>query len=321
MIYLSVLFLVINNLNSPVAKINIKPNESISIPNPSDLPTFTLITTGDIMPGRTVNYVMTENNNFKFPFEKTAQFLQSADLTIINLEAPLVENCPVINEGMIFCGDQRFIEGLLYAGIDVANLANNHSFNYGKEGIEQTSKLLKENGILVAGYPINKLAIKQLNNWRIGILGWNLLDNFEESKILEVITNSLKQVDFLIVSLHWGTEYTRYPNQNQQTLAHKIIEAGADLIVGNHPHWFQGIEKYQSKLIIYSHGNFIFDQEWSQETKIGFVSLLNYAGNNLIKDQYLPIKIKHYGQPEFLQGKEKNEVLKAIEEASQLLNK
>lgn len=282
-----------------------------------DEKTITLITTGDVIPARTVNFKMTKYNNFKHPFEKTVDFLKSADLTLINLEAPLIKDCPVTNEGMIFCGNQRFIEGLEFADIDVVNLANNHTLNWGADGIKQTANLLQNNQILSCGYPEDKLVVKNLQGVKIGFLGWDLLDQYDEVKILNTIKESKKGVDLLIVSFHWGAEYVSLPADWQRELAYKSIDAGADMIVGNHPHWIQPIEFYQDKLIIYAHGNFIFDQEWSQQTKTGVVAKHTFYENQLVDSQFYPIFISDYNQPAFLEGREKNTVLKRLKQISQ----
>lgn len=281
--------------------------------------TITLITTGDIIPARTVNFKMTTYNNFKYPFEKTADFLKSSDLTLINLESPLIKNCPLTNQGMIFCGSQRFIEGLLFADIDVVNLANNHTLNWGIEGISQTIELLEQNGITTCGFPINKIAIKEVKGIKIGFLGWNLLEKFNENEILAVIKQAKKEVNLLIVSLHWGREYSSSPADWQIKLAHKIIDSGTDLIIGNHPHWIQPVEIYQDKLIIYAQGNFIFDQEWSKETKTGIVAKHTFYGNKLVDSQFFPIFINDYSQPEFLEEERKEQVLEKLRTISQEL--
>jgi len=260
---------------------------------------------------------MTIYNDFTHPFLKTADFLKAADLTLINLESPLIKNCPVLNAGMVFCGNQHFVDGLIFAGIDVANLANNHTLNWGIEGMEQTINLLKENQVESCGFPTNQLAIKELKGIKIGFLGWNFLESFdEEDEILETIKQARKQVDLLIVSAHWGTEYVDLPAEWQVNLAHKMIEAGADLIAGNHPHWFQPIEIYKDKLIIYAHGNFIFDQEWSQETKIGVVAKHTFYKNKLVDSQFFPIFLSDYNQPAFLQAEEKQAVLSQLQTVS-----
>ena len=130
-------------LDQPVS--TVIPTQQIFVPSPLTLDTIfsdytwtatlsaerltTVIATGDVLTAREVNRLTTQKENFHWPFEKTAEVLQSGDVTIINLETPLVENCPTTSTGMIFCGDTRNIEGLIFAGVDVINLANNHMGN------------------------------------------------------------------------------------------------------------------------------------------------------------------------------------------------
>lgn len=280
---------------------------------------ITLITTGDVIPARTVNWKMTKLNDFTYPFAKTYEFLKNSDLTLINLEAPLVKDCPITTEGMVFCGDQRFIQGLLFAGIDVVNLANNHSYNWGELGLVQTQELLKKNNILAAGFPL-PLVTKKIKNTNFGFLGWNILDNPNQKEIMTQIKSAKEAgVDFLIVSFHWGAEYQRFPSKETMTLAHHAINNGADLIVGNHPHWYQPIEIHKDKPIIYSHGNFIFDQEWSQETKTGFLTKLVIYQSKVIDLQIFPIFITDYSQSYFLEGFEKQKVLEDLQNISKAL--
>jgi len=278
--------------------------------------TITIITTGDVIPARTVNFKMNEYNDFTHPWLKTANTLKQVDLTLINLEAPLIKNCPITNEGMVFCGDQRFVEGLKYADIDAINLANNHTLNYGADGINQTKTLLNNNKILNFGYPENELKIQKIRNSRIGFLGFNLLEPMDEKELLTLISNSKKKADILVVSIHWGTEYTHEPSPQHKTLATRIIDEGADLIIGNHPHWIQPLEIYKNKLIVYAHGNFIFDQEWSEKTKTGFIAKHTFWENKLINTEIIPIYISDYNQPEILQNEKKQKVLDKLKEIS-----
>jgi poly-gamma-glutamate capsule biosynthesis protein CapA/YwtB (metallophosphatase superfamily) len=281
--------------------------------------TLTLITTGDVIPARSVNWKMTIDNDFTYPFKKTADFLKSADLTLINLESPLTNPCPITQEGMVFCGSQRFIEGLKFADIDVVNLANNHIFNWGEAGFKQTLNLLQKNGVLPSGSPL-PLAIKNIKGFNFGFLGYNILNNPNETQILEQIRQAKSQVDFLVVSFHWGVEYQRYPARQTINLAHKSIDAGADLIDGNHPHWYQPIEIYKEKPIIYAQGNFIFDQEWSRETKIGFLAKHTIYKGKVVDLQIFPIFIHNYSQPIFPEENIKIEVLSDLKNISTSLN-
>lgn len=103
-----------------------------------------LIATGDVIPARSVNYQIVTRKNFNWPYENIADFLKSADITFINLETPLINNCPLTQEGMIFCGDSKNVEGLVYSGVDVVSLANNHAANYGEKAVLETVALLKK---------------------------------------------------------------------------------------------------------------------------------------------------------------------------------
>lgn len=265
------------------------------------------IATGDVIPARSVNSIMVRQNDFTYPFLQTASLLKKADVVLINLEAPLIENCPVTDEGMVFCGDPRFIKGLKFANIKVANLANNHSGNYGNEGLDSTVKLLKNNGLKISG--LGKPAFLKKNGIRLAFLGFNDIAKNPYLKIAlaepKMITKQIKQAkkkaDFVIVSFHWGDEYTAKPNSRQRFLAHLAIDSGADLIIGNHPHWVQSKEKYQGKLINYALGNFIFDQMWSDETRKGILGWYVIEKNKgLVKTKYYPVLIENYSQPRFL---------------------
>lgn len=125
----------------------------------------------------------------------------------------------------------------------------------------------------------------------------------------------------MIVAFHWGTEYTSTPNSTQIELAHSTIEAGADLIIGNHPHWVQGIEQYKGKFISYSHGNFIFDQMWSQETKEGVLGKYTFNNDGLINVEFIPVIIDEYSQPRFATKAEADRVLQRMKESSLAINK
>ena len=234
----------------------------------------TMIATGDVIPARSVNFQALKHKDFNWPYLKTASVIRNADITFINLETPLIKNCPITQTGMIFCGDQRNVEGLEYAGVDVASLANNHAGNYGAEGVKATKDLLNENGILVTG--IDRTVIKDIRRVRFAFLGYNDItkpqpgiSNADEEKIKQEIAGIRQQADIVVVAYHWGVEYRSQPDERQKYLGRLAIDAGADLVIGNHPHWIQPIELYKDKLIAYAHGNFVFDQTFSKETQQG----------------------------------------------------
>jgi len=248
-------------------------------------------------------------------WKNIAPILQSGDVTVINLESPLLSDCPIVNDGFTFCGDARHIEGLVYAGVDVATLANNHIGNYGKNGIDETVKLLRSRGIDVAG--INEEPpIRIVNKICVGFLAYNDIGAKEEgvswadTSVMEKEIQKLRNnVDVLVVSMHWGEEYTASPSARQKELAHFIIDSGADLILGNHPHWIQPPELYSGKYIMYAHGNTIFDQMWSEETKKGVIGKYTFSGMRLVDVEFIPTYIQDYGQPTLLMEETKEKVL------------
>jgi gamma-polyglutamate biosynthesis protein CapA len=277
---------------------------------------ITLITTGDVLLARSVNSKTSRLNDFKWPFINVADVLRSADIAFINLETPLIENCSSTDGGMIFCGNQKNIEGLIFAGIDIVNVANNHMENYGETGVLKTANLLEENGIIVSGLPGSKY--KNINGVNIAFLGYNdvgisnYVSSANKELIFREITEARNNADVVIVQFHWGEEYTTKISDRQKELAYLALDSGADLVIGNHPHWIQPIEIYKGKLITYSHGNFIFDQEWSEKTKMGIVGRYTFYDDQLIDAEFLPIRIEDYGQPYFLEGEEKLRILEEI---------
>ena len=266
-------------------------------------PNWTLIATGDIIPARSVNYKTITYKDFTWAWKNIAPILKSGDITVINLESPLLSDCPIVNDGFIFCGDKRHIEGLEYAGVDVATLANNHIGNFGKAGIDETVKLLRSRGIDVTG--INEEPpIRVVNNIRVGFLAYNDVGGYVEGvsgtdmSVMEKEIQTLRNnVDVLVVSMSWGEEYTTTPSVRQKELAHFIIDSGADLILGNHPHWIQPSEVYNGKYIMYAHGNTIFDQMWSEKTKTGVIGKYIFSGMRLQNVEFIPTYIQDYGQP------------------------
>lgn len=281
----------------------------------------TIITTGDVMLGRAVNYQNIRRHNFNWPYLKTAEVIKKADVTFINLETPLIDNCPITQEGMIFCGDEKNIEGLVFAGVDIANLANNHASNYGLPEIEKTINLLEKNKILVTG--TESLVIKEIRGIKFAFLGYNDVSkpqvgitNVEEKRIKSEITEAKKKADVVIIAFHWGLEYQSQPSERQKYLGHLAVDSGADLVIGNHPHWIQPIEIYKEKLIVYSHGNFIFDQLWSKETKEGVIGEYTFYKEKLIDVNFLPIVINDSFQPFLAEEVEARKILNQMRETS-----
>lgn len=286
----------------------------------------TIIATGDIIPARSVNYQTVTRNDFSWPYRNVVSELKKGDIVFSNLESPLVKNCQKTMEGMVFCGDTKNVEGLVYAGIGIVSLANNHAGNYGTEGINQTRELLLQNNIMVTG--LGKPAILMVKGKRIAFLGFNDIGvstagivAAKPENIQEEVQFAKSQVDIVIVTFHWGTEYQALPDLRQRELGQTAIDAGADLVIGNHPHWIQPVEFYHNKLITYAHGNLVFDQEWSLKTKQGVIGKYQFYDNQLINIEYIPIQIEQYGQPFLLSGMARKIILNDMRERSLQLAK
>lgn len=274
---------------------------SPSSPMLSPAPTFTLLAVGDVMLGRSVNLRTRAQADYTWPFHQVASVLKSADLTFANLENPIIKDCPPHEGGFKFCSPPESILGLTAAGIDVVSLANNHATNYGSEGLAETVTLLEESGIVAVG--AKKSANFELSGTTLELFAYNDIGRYQGINPADqaLITTQLasSSAKLKIVSFHWGEEYTAIPSSRQVELAHLTIEAGADLILGHHPHWVQTEEIYLGKPIFYSLGNFVFDQMWSEETKQGLAIRLTYQDTNLLDVVHLPVYIENFGQPKW----------------------
>ncbi len=287
----------------------------------------TLLVTGDIIPARGVNYFATVKHDFLWPFRPTADYTKNADITYINLEAPLFAGCPVSPAASFtFCGDARFVNGLTFMGADVANLANNHLSNYGAEGITATDQLLQKNGILTSG--LGPVAVIDIRGIKFGFIGFNGVGRaIDQTALKEGIARARQLADIVVVQFHWGKEYERQPMpdpgvptpDDPVNIGHEAIDWGADIVIGNHPHWYQGVEVYKGKLITYANGNFVFDQMWSEETREGVIGTYTFYGTQLVAASWKPVRSYDYGQPVFMNAQDSAATLQTMEAASDTL--
>lgn len=256
-----------------------------------------IILTGDIMLGRTVTIKSLEFKDAGYPFRKVYEGLSKADLVFANLENPIVANCPPHASGFTFCAPPEMLDGLVLAGVDVVTLANNHSRNYGEEGLKQTRSFLENRDIDATG--LGDLVIKNIDYTSFGFLGFDFVDKNLSNEDVDLIKNSNLLVDILIVGVHWGEEYKPKANDKQRKIASELIANGADVVVGHHPHWVQDSEYINSKPVYYSLGNFVFDQMWSEETRKGMAVELSFKGSELLGETFSPVYMKEWAQPEW----------------------
>ncbi|MEM5811844.1 MAG: CapA family protein [Candidatus Aenigmatarchaeota archaeon] len=241
---------------------------------------------GDVMLGRLVNEVLKYEKS-EYIWGDTLKIFKKADLRICNLECVISdkgEPWSLTPKVFHFRSDAKNVEVLKVANINLVSLANNHSLDFGYEAMFEMVEILKKNNIFYAGVGENlasasKPAILEINNIKIGFLAFTDNEPFwsaEKDKpgifyveikengknmnyLLEKIKDTKKEVDYLIISAHWGPNWGYEPLKEHIYFAHKFIDYGADLIFGHSPHIFRGIEIYKNKFILYSTGDFVDD--------------------------------------------------------------
>jgi poly-gamma-glutamate synthesis protein (capsule biosynthesis protein) len=259
-------------------------------------------------------------------FAHVSGVLRQADVTIANLEAPLIERCRPIAEGFTFCGTPAFAAAMANAGIDVVALENNHIENFGRSGIKETTQHLENAGIDFA--TASHLAVRDIRGLTIGILAFSGVGHrFDRRQIVQCLERSRPLVDLLLVAFHWGKEYVSIPQacpanapDDPRVIARVAIDHGADLILGNHPHWVQGVEFHRGKLITYSHGNLMFDQFWSVETRQGVIGKYTFHDRTLINVEFQPIFIDDDAQPQLISDHEGASIIRRMEGSSLILS-
>ncbi len=283
---------------------------------------ISLVAVGDIMPSGRVAEKMRQYG-IDYPFLHVSDFLKSGDLTFANLESPITSGRRIKTGEMTFRSDPAVAAVLHRVGVSIVSLANNHTPNFGARGLLDTFKYLKENNIQYVGagkdaeeaaapaYVTVKektFAFLAYNDTDVVPLSYEAGENhpgtaFMRLKKMEQAVKAAKtKADFVIVSMHAGTEYRAKPNASQVAFAHRAIEAGAELVIGHHPHVVQTMEQYRGKYIFYSLGNFVFDQMWSAETRRGLALKIFFNENGVTRVSYHPVLISDFSQPNFLTG-------------------
>lgn len=200
-----------------------------------------------------------ENYGGEYFFRNVRDIFEADDLTIVNMEGTLTEETSRQYKQFAFKGDPEFVDVLTLGSVEAANVANNHSHDYGEQSFLDTVNLLEQNNIRTFGY--DDIALMEIKGVKIGMFGiYELDDHLERISQLERNIAKLKahEVDIIVGVFHWSNELVTVPDSNQITLGHMAVDLGADIVVGHHPHVVQGIEEYNGKTIAYSLGNFCF---------------------------------------------------------------
>jgi poly-gamma-glutamate synthesis protein (capsule biosynthesis protein) len=322
-----------NNLNQlKNVQLSDSETESEVKKEPPKLEEVSLMAVGDVMLSRNVAKKMKAHGN-DYPFLETAEYLKTGDIVFGNLETPITSGREIQTGEMIFRADPGVEKALAEANFSILSLANNHTPNFGEKGLKDTFKYLNQAGIKFAGAgenveEANSPVYLEQRGLKFAFLAYNSPDVVPKSyfagenhagtapmdieKMTEAVKKAKENSDFVIVSMHAGNEYVQKPNQFQINFAHAAIDAGAELVIGHHPHVLETVEKYNGKYIFYSLGNFVFDQMWSEATREGVIVKITFNKNGVIKTEFVPTLIEDYCQPKILEGKDAEKILEFL---------
>lgn len=298
--------------------------EKLNMPSIKDPDYINFSFLGDMMLDRGVRSSVNKNfsGDYSKLFEKM-EVLQKSDIVFGNLEGPASDQGKDLRNLYSFRMNPEVIPALKGANFSILSLANNHAGDWGREALADTMNRLTENEILYAGAGfmnnIENPTIIEKYDMKIGFLAFSdvgpntLTPKIDEVGILlannprfeEIIRNAKQQVDHLIISIHFGDEYKTKNNKRQETLAKKAVDAGAKIVIGHHPHVIQNTEVYKDSLIVYSLGNFIFDQGFSENTMQGMLLELRLWRDGSIDYKKNIVKLNKLFQPDkIILGKE-----------------
>ena len=271
------------------------------------LPSVTFIAAGDIMLDRGTERIV-RKKGLEFPFNSISHLVHRYDIAFCNLESIISNRGRPIKKPITFEADTAFISILKESGFNVINLANNHALDYGRKALSDCMDRLKRVHLYTVGAGINlhkayRPLIIEKNSLKIAFLAYCTIPTgvpvkehlphisvFNLDTAISTIKRLRDTVDFIIVSLHWGIEYQHHPTPEQQKIAHRLIDEGADIIIGHHPHVIQEFELYRGKPIVYSLGNFIFDQR-GKERNEGILFSCTLKKDSILDIVLWPIKI------------------------------
>ncbi|OHD54091.1 MAG: hypothetical protein A2Y33_10265 [Spirochaetes bacterium GWF1_51_8] len=244
-----------------------------------------------------------------YPFAHVDSFIEKATISIFNLETCISTNGEKVEKTYNFRCPPGVLKYITNSGFDIATLGNNHTMDYGPIALADTLDNLKMYHLKYTGAGKNLAqavvpVIIVTNGVTVGTLSFGYMNPPTlkaaenkpgvapiDTKLMTAEVKKLRpKVDFLIVAIHWGNEYVDYPNDAQKKMGHSLIDAGADLVIGHHPHILQGIEKYKNGVIFYSVGNFMFPQTDNvhlRATLIGMADLFITQTKN--KKTVLPV--------------------------------
>lgn len=265
-------------------------------------------------------------DDFSVPFANVVGVLGSDDLTIANLETPLSRAKPALDAPFVFNGKPEYAKILAKGSVELVNLANNHTGDFGIEGAKQTIEAVLSAGVGAFGNGrVDKRVIKGVEVVNMGYLGGG---RGTRERVVKDVREHERPDNLVIVSFHWGVEGSNAPLDDQRRMARAAVDAGADLVLGHHPHVLQGIETYKGKHIVYSLANFVFGGHSNPADKDSMIYQEVFAveGGAVVskESRVLPVRISSVKthndfRPVLLEGAERERVLARVKEYSDRL--
>lgn len=280
---------------------------------------------------------------YDYPFAQVRQFFSASQIVFGNLEGPLTtRGTPEQDKTYVFRSPPEQVgNALKAAGFNVVTLANNHTLDYGADGLAQTMATLDALGIrhVGAGHDLaaaRRPALMMANGQRVAVLGYSMTlpENFfagrnrpgtafaHEHQVREDIKQAREKADIVLVAFHWGQERKTELREYQVRIGHAAIDAGADVVIGHHPHILQGIEQYKNGVILYSLGNFTFGT-YSMNSARSAIAQLHFRNAALYKLRLIPINVNNFEvqfQPQPLRGAAADAVIDNVRTLSAALN-
>jgi hypothetical protein len=290
-----------------------------------------------------VGDISLQTKNSEHPFQKISQAFYGKDILFANLETVLSNQGKEAEKAVQLYTSPDKVKYLKETGFDVLNIANNHIMDLGTQGFHETLDVLNRNNFTLIGAGSQRFnhsqAIVQKKGITIGFLGYSeggyrksaegiFINRIDEDKIIEDIRRLTPQCNAVVVSLHWGIEKVFYPSPKQVKFARRLIDSGATVILGHHPHVLQGIERYKSGLIAYSLGNFQFlfvpdecSGERTKRTNESIILSLEICKDGLVGHHIIPVKIGMDLMPYLPTKREQGEILHFLRQISESLNR
>ena len=303
-----------------------KKDDSVEV----NVQTFKITAAGDCTIGWDTNFsysnrldhiFLKNNQDYSYFYKNVKSIFEDDDITYVNLEGTFTNNNVKVEKKFNFKADPSYVNVLKEGNVEVVGVANNHTYDYGELGYQETIKTLNDNNIDYFGY--DHYLIKDINGLKIGFFGFIDIDAVKYKTVDKAIEYLKSQnCDLIIAAVHWGIEKDYVQTSAQQKLGHYMIDNGVDLVLGTHPHVIQGIEKYNGKYIVYSLANFLFGGNENPTDKDTFIfqqtftfldgELINDNNIKIIPASVSSIKANNNYQPTPLKDKDAMRVLDKI---------